>query len=67
MPPRLLDTNVLIRYFTRDDPAKGERALALLLRVEQGQAKLATTATVIFETVSRSSTLTSSRATASAP
>jgi hypothetical protein len=32
MPARFLDTNILLRYFTRDDPAKAEKALALLPR-----------------------------------
>ncbi len=51
MEPRFLDTNVLLRYFTRDDPEKAEQALALLLRVERGEEKVATSAMVIFESV----------------
>ncbi len=51
MPPRFLDTNILLRYFTRDDLTKAEQALALLLRVERGEEKVATSALVIFETV----------------
>ena len=51
MPPRFLDTNVLLRYLTRDDEEKAQRALALLTRVERGEEKLVTSAMVIFETV----------------
>ncbi len=51
MPPRLLDTNILIRHFTRDDPAKADRALALLERVARGQETLTTTPVVVFETI----------------
>lgn len=51
MPGRFLDTNVLLRYFTRDDEAKARRALALLTRVEQGQEKVVTSSLVIFETI----------------
>lgn len=51
MPPRFLDTNVLLRYFTRDDEAKASRALALLTRIERGEERVATSHAVIFETV----------------
>src|SRR5919204_3943451 len=51
MPPRLLDTNILLRHLTRDDSAKAGRALALLERVARGQEALVTTPMVIFETV----------------
>src|SRR5919199_2489754 len=51
MSPRFLDTNVLLRYLTRDDEEKAQRALALLTRVERGEEKLVTSAMVIFETV----------------
>src|SRR3954470_15807717 len=49
--PRLLDTNILLRYLTGDDPAKARRSLALLTQVDDGQEKLVTTAMVIFEVV----------------
>jgi uncharacterized protein len=49
--PRLLDTNILLRHFTRDDPAKAERALALLERVARGEETLVTTPVVVFETI----------------
>ncbi|MBI2303643.1 MAG: PIN domain-containing protein [Chloroflexi bacterium] len=51
MPLRFLDTNVLIRYFTRDDEEKARQALALLARVERGDEKVITSPMVIFETV----------------
>lgn len=51
MAPRFLDTNILLRYLTRDDEEKADRALALLLRVEQGQEVLVTSPLVVFETV----------------
>lgn len=51
MQPRFLDTNILLRYFTRDDEEKARRALALLTRVEQGEEKVMTSPMVIFDTV----------------
>ncbi len=48
---RFLDTNVLLRYLTRDDEAKGKEALALLLRVERGEEKVITSSLVVFETI----------------
>src|SRR5918998_1395895 len=51
MTPRLLDTNPLLRYLTRDDEAKARAALALLLRVERGEERVTTSPMVIFETV----------------
>src|SRR5437867_11479387 len=51
MSARFLDTNILLRYLTRDDQARADRALALLTRVEQGQERVVTSSLVIFETV----------------
>ena len=51
MAVRFLDTNVLIRYLSRDDEAKARQALDLLLRVEQGRERVATSPLFIFETV----------------
>lgn len=51
MAVRFLDTNILLRYFTKDDEEKARRALALLQRVERGEEKVETSAIVIFETV----------------
>lgn len=51
MPARLLDTNILLHYLTRDDPDRAAAALALLTRVERGQERVATSPLVIFETI----------------
>ena len=51
MAIRFLDTNLLIRYFTRDDEDKAARVLALLQRVERGEERVATSPLVIFETI----------------
>lgn len=51
MATRFVDTNVLLRYLTKDDPAKAEQALALLLRVERGEEKVALSPLVVFETI----------------
>ena len=48
---RFLDTNILIRYLTRDDEKKADASLQLLLRVARGEEVLVTTDLVIFETV----------------
>lgn len=51
MANRFLDTNILLRYLTKDDQMKAEAALALLMRVEQGLESVDTSPMVIFETV----------------
>lgn len=48
---RFLDTNILIRYLTNDDPDKAALALALLDRVAEGNEQVVTTPLVIFETI----------------
>jgi predicted nucleic acid-binding protein len=48
---RFLDTNILLRYFTKDDAAKAHKALALLERIERGEERVETSLPVIFETV----------------
>jgi predicted nucleic acid-binding protein len=48
---RFLDTNVLLRYFTNDDPAKAQAALALLQRVERGDERVIVSPMVVFEVV----------------
>lgn len=48
---RFLDTNILLRYLTKDDEQKARQALALLARVERGEEKVVTSPMVIFETV----------------
>jgi predicted nucleic acid-binding protein len=49
--PRLLDTNILLRHLTRDDPEKADRALTLLERVARSQERVVTTPMVVFETI----------------
>ena len=48
---RFIDTNLFIRYFTRDEEEKAQRVLALLKRVEKGEEKITTSSLVIFETI----------------
>ena len=50
MPPRFLDTNVLIHHLTHNDEAKARLARDLLLKVERGEEKVITSPLVIFET-----------------
>jgi predicted nucleic acid-binding protein len=51
MPLRFLDTNILLRYFTKDDEDKARKALALLQRIERREERVETSLPVIFETV----------------
>lgn len=48
---QFIDTSVLLRLLLRDNVEKAERALSLLLSVERGEARLATSHLVIFETI----------------
>ena len=48
---RFIDTNLLLRYFTRDDEEKAQKVLALLKRVEKAEEKVTISSLVIFETV----------------
>ncbi len=48
---KYLDTNVIIRYLTRDDPEKAARAYAFLQEVEKGNEVVTTTEAVIAEVV----------------
>ncbi|MCC6173904.1 MAG: PIN domain-containing protein [Chloroflexi bacterium] len=50
MPVRLIDTSLLIRFFTRDDPLKADRVRQVLDRVETGQERVAISPIVVFET-----------------
>jgi uncharacterized protein len=50
MSLRFLDTNVLLRYFTRDNEEKADRALALLLRIGRREEEVGTSLPVLFET-----------------
>jgi predicted nucleic acid-binding protein len=44
-----LDTNVILRYLTGDDPAKAQACLQLFQRVQRGEEELATAETIIAE------------------
>lgn len=46
-----LDTNVLLRHLTQDHPEQSPRATAYLARIEQGEIRVRTADSVIFETV----------------
>ena len=48
---RFIDTNLFIRYFTRDDEEKAQKVLALLKRVEEDRERVITSPLVIFETI----------------
>ncbi len=48
---RFLDTNILIRAITNDDPVKAQPSRALLYRVQAGLERLVTTESVIAEAV----------------
>ncbi len=47
----IVDTNVLIRLLTQDDPTKATRCLELFQRANRGERDLATSEAVIAETV----------------
>ena len=49
--PRFLDTNILIRYLTKDDADQAERAYHLLRQVEAGTVAVTTTEGVLVEAV----------------
>ena len=46
---RFLDTNIILRYLTRDDPAKAQACFLLFQQVKQGSEQLQTTESVIAE------------------
>jgi predicted nucleic acid-binding protein len=46
-----LDTNIFLRHLRQDHPDHSPRATAFLTRIEQGEVKVRTSGTVIFETV----------------
>jgi len=48
---RFIDTNLFLRYFTRDDEKKADDVLQLLKRVERNEEKVTTSPLVIFELV----------------
>ncbi len=48
---KFLDTNVILRYLTRDDPVKAQACFELLQRVKTGEEVLTTCEAVIAEVV----------------
>lgn len=46
-----LDTNIIIRYLTKDDPAKAERCYELFQRVKRKEIQLVTSESVLAEVV----------------
>ncbi len=46
-----VDTNVILRYLTKDDPAKAERCYALFQRAQRKQVHLVTSESVLAEAV----------------
>jgi predicted nucleic acid-binding protein len=47
----LIDTNILVRYFTRDEPELAARASQVLDEIESGDREATLTEAVIIETV----------------
>jgi uncharacterized protein len=46
-----LDTNIFLRHLLQDDPDHSPRASTFLKRIEEGEVKVRTSDTMIFETV----------------
>jgi predicted nucleic acid-binding protein len=49
--PPLLDTNILVRHLTRDNPTLSPKATSYLGRIERGEIAASITDTVVFEAV----------------
>src|SRR5436853_4394605 len=48
---RFLDTNIMLRYLTRDDEKKANACYTLFQRVKQGEETLITSETIIAEVI----------------
>ncbi len=48
---QFVDTNIFIRFLTKDDPKKAEACFDLLQRAEKGEINLQTTESITAETV----------------
>lgn len=48
---RFIDTNVFLRYLTRDDPQKALESFELLKKIENGEETVTTSSLVILEIV----------------
>ncbi|MBI2941107.1 MAG: type II toxin-antitoxin system VapC family toxin [Chloroflexi bacterium] len=46
---RFLDTNIILRFLTRDDEAKAQACLALFERVERGQEEITLSEAILTE------------------
>jgi predicted nucleic acid-binding protein len=46
-----IDTNIIIRYLTKDDPEKAKRAYGLFQKVSRAEEEIAITEAVITEVV----------------
>lgn len=51
MPKKFIDTNIFLRYLTKDDPSKYERCREIFKKAIAGKAELATSGIVIAELV----------------
>ncbi len=51
MARRFIDTNVFLRYLTRDDPAKYERCRGVFRKAIEGEIEITTSAIVIAELI----------------
>jgi len=51
MTRKFIDTNIFLRYLTKDDPAKFERCRGLFKKAVEGKTTLATSGIVIAELV----------------
>lgn len=51
MKPVFIDTNIIIRYLTNDDPVKKQACYALLKQAEENKVSLTTSEAVITEAV----------------
>uniref|UniRef100_A0A7V5XGB3 Type II toxin-antitoxin system VapC family toxin n=1 Tax=Thermodesulfobacterium geofontis TaxID=1295609 RepID=A0A7V5XGB3_9BACT len=48
---KFLDTNIFLRYLTKDDEEKAYKVLDLLKKIEKGEEKVITSPLVIFELI----------------
>jgi hypothetical protein len=53
MPVCFLDTNILLRFLTKDDEQKAQQALNLLMRIERGEEKAITSPLVFLRRSTR--------------
>ena len=51
MTTQFVDTNIFLRYLTKDDPQKAPACLALFQKAQQNRVRLTTSECVIAETV----------------